>query len=246
MPARAKGTLFSQILMSFSHPLRELLLSLLCIGSAFCIYRTLSPANALTVTIFREGKSIAVLVENPHGKTMLVDTLGGASILRDLGTTLPEWQRTIGLVVLSDVSSATAGAAPLVLSRYHVANLLRSRATGSLSLERSVSEALDTTPSTALLFAQSGERVPLAQGEYLDVLWPPETKTPLSDSDGALALRLTYGEATILFEESLTPRMRAVLDTRMAPLKAPTLRISSSTPSGVYTLFPTGVLSSIK
>lgn len=226
--------------MSLSRPLLEVLLSLLCVGSAFFIYRTAQGAEALRLTVFREGKSIAVLVENPRGKTMLVDTLTGASVLRDLGTTLPEWQRTLGLVVLSDVSGAEAGGVPLLFSRYRVENFLRSPAKGSSSLESSISEALSTKPSVRLQYAEKGERVRLAQDEYLEVLWPPETRTPLRESDGALALRLTYGSATILFEESLTPRMRAVLDTEMAELPPPTLLISSSTPPGVYTFLPTG------
>lgn len=229
-----------------SRPTLEVFLSLLCLGSAFFIYNTLAPADALTVTVFKEGKSVVVLVENPRGKTVLVDTGSDASILRDLGTTLPEWQRTIGLVVLSDLSSAVAGAAPLLLSRYRARALLRSNTALAPSLERELSEVLGQDSATTLLGAEKGERLRLARNEYLEVLWPPTTKSALHQANGALALRLTYGDAVVVFEENLTPRMKALVETQMAESPPPTLRISSSTPPGAYTLLPTGVLRETK
>lgn len=229
--------------MHVTRPLQGLAFSLLCLGSAFFVYGTLSRADTLTVTIFHIGKGVAVLVENPTGKTILIDTGPDARVLRGLGTTLPEWQRSIGLVVLSDISTTVSGAAPLLLSRYRVEKLLRSHSTGSHSLESTLSAALSREPSTTLLYAEKGEHLRLGNNEFLEVLWPPKTKEVLHGSDGALALLLTYGDATILFEENLTHRMRTALDTKMAPLRAPTLRISSSTPPGVYTILPTGVVS---
>lgn len=230
--------------MHVARPSYELAFSLLCLGSAFFVYGTLSRADTLTVTIFHIGKGVAVLVENPTGNTILIDTGPDARVLRALGTTLPEWQRSIGLVVLSTLSASASGAAPLLLSRYHVGNLLRNHSTGSPSFESALTEALSREPSTTLLYAEKGERLRLGNKEFLEVLWPPQTKEALHEPDGALALLLTYGDAAILFEESLTPRMATALDTQVAALElpAPPLRISSSTPTGIYTILPTGVV----
>lgn len=232
--------------MDLLRPTHEVLFAILFLACAFFIYTTVSRADVLTLTVFHPGKGTVVLVQNPRGETLLVDTGPDAEILRALGTSLPEWQRTLGLLVLTQVTPNTAGSAPDLLSRYHVTTLLRSNATGAKTLEQALAGALAEDKKTVIQYANIGERVSLGGGETLEVLWPPQTPSPLTGDGSALALKLTFGNARVLFEESLTPRMRQALERQMAGVVPPTLRISSSTPAGSYQLTQSGLASLLK
>lgn len=84
------------------------------------VYQTIFAEPVLKVAILEAGKSNAVLVKSPNGKTALIDTGSDASILRALGITLPMWQRKIDAVILTSTKKTFAGGLPDVMSRYHV------------------------------------------------------------------------------------------------------------------------------
>jgi hypothetical protein len=95
----------------------------LVIGNIY-VYQTIFAPPVVTVSVFKVGpadkQTSAVLIKSPRGKTVLVDTGPDASILRDLGTALPFWQRRLDAVVLTSDKKAFSGALPDILSRYHV------------------------------------------------------------------------------------------------------------------------------
>lgn len=91
------------------------------------VYQTLFAPKVLKVTVFEVGKGLsadrqgtATLVQSPNKKTLLIDTGPDASILRSLGTALPEWQRHIDSVILTSGKASFAGGMPTVESRYHI------------------------------------------------------------------------------------------------------------------------------
>lgn len=90
----------------------------------FLIYKTIFAPQEPTVSILDVGPPAgggdAILIRTPNRKTLLVDTGPDASILRALGTTLPEWQRNIDVIALTSPKTAATGGLPEVMSRYHV------------------------------------------------------------------------------------------------------------------------------
>lgn len=91
------------------------------------VYREIFPPDVLRVTVLEVGKTgNAVLVQDPSGRIILIDTGPDASILRALGTTLSPWQRTIDTVLLTDTKADVAGGLADVESYYHIKNVLRS------------------------------------------------------------------------------------------------------------------------
>lgn len=89
------------------------------------IYREILTPKALGMTVFEIGKGRATLVRTPRGKTILIDTGPDASILRKLGTALPEWQRTIDTIILTSDKAAQTGGLQNITSHYRVAQILR-------------------------------------------------------------------------------------------------------------------------
>lgn len=84
------------------------------------VYQTIFAEPVLTVSVLEAGKSNAVLIKSPGGKTVLIDTGSDASILRALGSALPMWQRKIDAVILTSPKKTFAGGLPDVMNRYHV------------------------------------------------------------------------------------------------------------------------------
>lgn len=84
------------------------------------VYQTIFAEPVLTVSVLEAGKTNAVLIKSPGGKTILIDTGSDASILRALGSALPMWQRRIDAVILTSTKKTFSGGLPDVQNRYHV------------------------------------------------------------------------------------------------------------------------------
>lgn len=183
-----------------------ILLFFILLAANFFVYRYLFAPNELYVSVLKTGKGDAVvLIQNPNGKTILVNTGSDASILRALGTQLPFWKRNIDTVVLTSAHARFVGGLPEVMGRYRIKNLIRFGGKGSKSTEAVIATAISATElpqgSTAnkdfrQTTAPYGTRISLSSS-YIDIL-SPETIT------------VSYGASIFI--------------------------VSSSTPSGAYTL----------
>lgn len=87
------------------------------------VYQSIFAEPVLTVSVLEAGKSNAVLIKSPGGKTILIDTGSDASILRALGSALPMWQRNIDVIILTSSAARSAGGLPEVTSRYRVSKI---------------------------------------------------------------------------------------------------------------------------
>ena len=84
------------------------------------IYQAVFAPHTLEVSVLEAGKSDAVLIQSPGGKTILIDAGSDASILRALGSTLPMWRRSIDAVILTGTKSSLVGGLPEVENQYRV------------------------------------------------------------------------------------------------------------------------------
>lgn len=84
------------------------------------IYNAIFAPRILQISILDVEKGDAILVRTPNRKTLLIDTGPNASILRALGTALPEWQRHIDAIALTSEKTSSVGGLPDVASRYRI------------------------------------------------------------------------------------------------------------------------------
>lgn len=97
-----------------------LILFLLLIVANIIAYRSIITHSILEVSVLEVGdKGDSILIRTPNGKTILIDTGPDASILRALGTTLPQWNRNIDFVALTSSNIGSTGGLPEVTGRYH-------------------------------------------------------------------------------------------------------------------------------
>lgn len=210
-----------------------LILALLFVA-AFLFYPFTQP-ETLTLSLFPSGKGSIALFTDSRGATLLANAGSGADVLRDLGETLPEWQRTVGAVILTDVSVKNAGGLPDLLRRYSVRLLIRPKNRGPSTLETAITAALDNSPQTKVIFAKKGSTLSLGEGAFLTIFWPVETPSPLTGADDALAFQVRFGDETVRMDAALAPRIAAYLHTKMAEDSPPSFSISSTT-FGAYSL----------
>ena len=92
---------------------------LILLAANICVYQALFAPQILQISVFDVGKGNSVLVQTPNKKTILIDAGPDASILRSIGTSLPEWQKNIDVVALTSAKTNFTGGLPEVLNKYH-------------------------------------------------------------------------------------------------------------------------------
>lgn len=151
------------------------------------IYGAVLVPHGLEVSFLNVGNGDAVLVRSPFGATVLIGAGPDASILREIGTTLPFWKRNIdAFIATHDAADATAGLFDL-RKRYQVGTILVP------------TQLRDEGKFPHALSAERGARLHLGGGAYIDVVH--------AESD-VLALRAVYGNTSFFFSGDLSPSVR--------------------------------------
>ncbi|MBL8144906.1 MAG: ComEC/Rec2 family competence protein [Anaerolineae bacterium] len=154
-----------------------------------------------------DGES-AVLVRTPGGANLLVD--GGshpARLLTSIGDHLPFDDREIELWAITQPSLNRIQSAGRLLEQYTVKQVLTN---GQPILDGELAALLDRAGSGVPL--RAGQRVELSDGTVLEVVHPAAAPGETSrQADGALALRLSSGEISILLTGDLSADGQAAM-----------------------------------
>ncbi len=155
------------------------------------------PDGKLHVWWLDAGHSNAVLIQTPTGAHILVD--GGrfpSQLLTGLGDRLPFNKRTIDVLVISQPDPFDYSALSSVMDRYSVDMMLTN---GQPNLRPEYIDLLNRLPPEKVVTARVGYSVDVADGTRLEVL-SPQITPDISDNlnDGAIMLRLTYGDVSFL------------------------------------------------
>ncbi|MCA0452467.1 MAG: ComEC/Rec2 family competence protein [Chloroflexi bacterium] len=168
------------------------------------------PDGLLHVWWLDAGHSNAVLIQTPGGAHILVD--GGrfpSQVLTALGDRMPFNKRMLDLLVISQPDPFDYDALPPVLDRYAVSMALTN---GQPNLRPEYVALLERLPSERTVAARAGYTFETADGTRLEVLAPysiPEIGDSLND--GALVLRLTYGDVSVLLPSDASPEAQTAL-----------------------------------
>jgi competence protein ComEC len=170
------------------------------------------PDGYLHVWLLTMGHSNAILVQTPGGAQILVD--GGrfpSSLLLALGDRLPFNDRSLEVVAVTQPDEFDYGALTDVLARYPAELVLTN---GQPNLAAQYANLQAAFGGATVIEAVSGYSVDFSDGSQLEVL-SPETTPALEDDldDGALVLRLRYGEMSFLLTgDASSSNQHAMLD----------------------------------
>ncbi len=171
--------------------------------AVFWLRFQLRDLGRVTVRFFDVGQGDAMLVTTPAGRQMLVDGGPDNALVHKLGRTMPVWDRTIELVVLTHPHADHLVGLVELLRRYRVPQVLVS----DFSVETPEYEALRAEMArqgVALAVARASARQVLEPGLELEVLYPPAGEIATDNpNDASVVIRLVHGENSVLLTGDL-------------------------------------------
>ena len=218
-----------------SLPLRQgpvpwwVLLPAISVAALVWIAALSAPDGRLHVTFADVGQGDAALITTPGGATILVD--GGPGPLeaaRLVGSTLPFWDRSVDVVVLTHAHSDHVNGLIEVLRRYQVRHVLDRKVEYESPAYESWLQAVERE-GASVVKARAGQVIALGDGALLEVLWPPEKlmRGTKSDIDNAsVVLRLAYGDVSFLLAGDIFREAEKALITRLAPIESDVLKVA--------------------
>jgi len=154
----------------------------------------------LLVTFFDVGQGDAILVETPSGQEILIDGGPGNLILPKLGQTLPFWDRSIDLLILTHPHTDHIAGALEVLKRYKVDSVIESGVNHSIPEYEEWKKVLQEK-KTKVVSARAGQKVIFSANGTIEILSPLEDfsgKSPKNVHDGMIVSRLRYASTSVL------------------------------------------------
>lgn len=156
----------------------------------------------LHVYSFNIGQGDATFIETPKHTQVLIDGGPDASVLGQLSSVMPFYDRSIDLIVLTHPQLDHLFGLVEVLKRYSVGHVLM---TGVEYKSRTYDEfnALIAAQHIPVWIARAGQRIALDDTATIDVLYPLESDqgmqtTPNDVNDTSVATLLTYGKEKFL------------------------------------------------
>ncbi|MBM3260819.1 MBL fold metallo-hydrolase [Candidatus Kaiserbacteria bacterium] len=185
-------------------------IAILCMTAGIIWYAVVqeSRAGVLTVSFLDVGQGDAVFITSPSGNTVLIDGGQTSRVLRELGTVIPWYDRSIDVIIPTHADADHIGGLIDVLDRYQVSHIIRPSTEGTTALWRTFTEKIKvaTTQGTHVTIAQRGQIInlggstgsPQAPHAYLEVLMPDRPAPDLDTNTGCIVTRLVYGDTAFL------------------------------------------------
>lgn len=155
----------------------------------------------LLVTFFDVGQGDAIFIEAPNGNQILIDGGPNDRILGKLGRTLPFWDRSIDLVILTHPEKDHLAGLVDVLRRYDVGTVLWTGVEHSTAEYKEWKQLLEEK-SIPVVNAGRGQKVDAGRGVFLEVLAPFENlsgRTASKLNDTSIVMQLHHGSTSMLF-----------------------------------------------
>ncbi len=186
------------------------------------------PSDKLAVSFLDVGQGDSILISTPSGRQVLVD--GGPDpqlLLQRLGETMPFWDKSIDLVVLTHPSQDHLAGLLGVLTRYEVGRAIENGFPDNSSLYTEWQKTI-TSKGIPVTLAERSQVVDLGKGATIEMLNPPETLIQGTSSDlnsNAIVLRLTYHEVSFLLTGDLSSEGESLLLDNGSDLRSSVLKV---------------------
>jgi len=182
-------------------------LALLTILATGTLAQAAQPDGRLTITLLTTGnpdQGEALFIRTPDGQTALINEGADSNTLaQTLDTRLPFWQRSLSLLVLSDVNASNLAGAQDIVTRYQVERVVDA---GMLHPGAAYARWRSTLDTRGLSYTQvrQGAIISLGAQVSFQVLWPPAQlhKSSNETHDNALVLRLLAPGLSMLLLDS--------------------------------------------
>ncbi len=185
--------------------------------------------ESLEVHVLDVGQGDALLAIAPSGGTLLVDGgPDGVRLLGELADALPAGRRSLDLVVATHPQADHVNGLFAVLDRFQVGELIVAPLNDRTEIGRRLT-AVASARGVPVRAAEPGTLLDLGEGALVDVLGPLEpTAAAAGDNlnNGAVVLRLRYGEVSFLLAADIEAERELLLAQQGWSLQATVLKVA--------------------
>ncbi len=173
------------------------IVGILLVGNIF-VWLHAFPSHVLTVSFLDIGQGDSIFIEGPTGAQVLVDGGPGSSVLRELGSRMPFFDRSIDAVIESHPDKDHIGGLSDVIRRYDVSYFMEPGIPHDTSAAAALERALNEEEGLQRGIARRGMRLLLGGGAYADILFPDRDVQDVETNTGSIVMRVVYGENEFL------------------------------------------------
>jgi competence protein ComEC len=180
----------------------------------------------LHVYFFDVGQGDSALIVTPGGRQVLVD--GGPksdSAIRALDGAMPSGDRSLDLVVMTHLDSDHSRGLLDVLDSYQVGAVL-SGAANTQSAMYAQWQASLVRNRVDVISVHQGYRLDLGSGVMAEVLNPLPATSDQTANNGALVLRVTYGDISFLLTADVEAATESILAAGHAGIQSTVLKVA--------------------
>jgi len=175
---------------------RIILIGILVFGNIFVW--TIPPPHGLKVSFLNIGQGDSIFIEGPTGIQMLIDAgPPDRSVLRELGSVMPLFDRAIDVVVETHPDQDHLGGIPDVFERYQVGTFLEPGIPNDTKATKATVLAVQKS-GVKKIIARRSMRLILGGGAYADILFPDRDVPNIETNTGSIVMRVVYGNTSFL------------------------------------------------
>lgn len=180
------------------------ILIFLVVLTTFSVYFFLKEEreDILLVTFLNIGQGDAIFIETAGGNQVLIDGGPDKSVLRELGSVMPFYDRSIDVVIATHPDADHVGGLNDVLERYEVDLFMEPGVVVDTSvyseLKSKIKDSEGSKNEIAVIEARRGMVVELGNGVFLEILYPIGDVSNWESNDASIVAKLVYGETEFL------------------------------------------------
>ncbi|MDD5731385.1 MAG: ComEC/Rec2 family competence protein [Patescibacteria group bacterium] len=175
----------------------------------------------LKVYYFDVGQGDSIFIKTPEGKDILIDGGPDATVMERLGETLPYWDRTIDLMVLTHPHADHIQGLDDVLKNYKVGEVIETDLKNPTPEENYFNKLAGLTE---IQKAVKGEKINLESDLDLQILYPFGLQVNEEDlNDDSIVLKMIYKGRSFLFTGDATTNVESKIEDQ--DLKADFLKV---------------------
>ena len=172
-----------------------------------------APDNILEVHFFDVGQGDSIFIEMPNKRQILIDGGPDKTVLEKLNQTMPFYDQTIDLIILTHPDADHLTGLIEVLEYYQVGHILTSGFQKDTATYQEW-QRLIKEREIPLTIAQAGQNIVLQDGIVLEILWPDQSLISLYSNpvnNVSVVGRLVYGDIEILLTGDIENKVESVL-----------------------------------
>ncbi len=151
----------------------------------------------LTVSFLDVGQGDAIYIEGPDAGQILIDGGAGPAVLRELGSVMLFYDRSIDVVVGTHPDKDHIGGLSSVVNRYDVGVFIDPGVPNDTAAWRALEEAV-AARGVERKTARRGMSIVLGGGVVLDILFPDRDMAGADTNDASIVARLSFGDEIFL------------------------------------------------